>query len=56
MSPIKNLDKGPTRESRRRTNTKSITEPSHTENKEFKLKMQQEFMNEIIANKKDGNI
>ena len=49
LFPIKNLDKIPTRE----PTPELATEP--TTQKKSKLKLQQEFMNEIIADEKDLN-
>ena len=45
LFPIKNLDKVPTRE----PTPEPVTEP--TKQKKSKLKLQQEFMNEIVAGK-----
>ena len=57
---MKNLDKISTREPTPEpaTEPEVITEPAEatpTKHKKSKLKLQQEFMNEIIADKKDIN-
>ena len=49
LFPIKNLDEIPTRKSTPEPETKP------TKHKKSKLKLQQKFMNEIIANEKDIN-
>ena len=53
LFPKKNLDKNPTRKPIPEAATEPATEP--TKHKRSKLKLQQEFMNEIIANEKDMN-
>ena len=50
---MNNLDKIPTREPTCEPTPELAAEP--TEHKKSKLKLQQEFMNEIIANEKDIN-
>ena len=53
LFPKKNLDKNPTRKPIPEAATEPAKEP--TKHKRSKLKLQQEFMNEIIANEKDMN-
>ena len=50
LFPIKNLDKIPTGEPTRKATAKLATKP--TKHRKSKLKLQEEFMNEIKANKK----
>ena len=53
LFPIKNFDKIPICESTPEVATEPATEPINY--KKSKLKLQQEFMNEVIANEKDIN-
>ena len=52
---MKDLDKTPTPEEVTEPTPKPATEPTPTKHKKSKLKLQQEFMNEIIADEKNIN-
>ena len=55
LFPIKHLDKIRTLEPTPEKAAKSAAEETPTKHRTSKLKLQQEFMNEIIADKKDIN-